>query len=229
MAARPSSRWGLLLINLGTPDAPRTPEVRRYLREFLSDPRVIDIAPWKRFLLVNTVIAPFRAPRSAEAYQQVWSERGSPLRFYGDDLADKLRARLGVPVVLAMRYGQPSIAAGLAALRDQGIDRVVTFPLFPQYASSSWGSAVAELYRAAGTLEAVPSLQVVPPYYDHPAFLTAFAARARPVLDELNPDKVLFSFHGLPERHLRQTDLSPTPRCLAREDCCARVEDANRF
>ncbi len=224
-----TSRTGVLLVNLGTPDAPRTPEVRRYLREFLSDPRVIDVSAAGRWALVNLVIAPFRSPRSAEAYRKVWTERGSPLLVHGEDLAAAVRERLGpdVPVELAMRYGNPPVGGALERLRAAGADRVVVLPLFPQFASATTGSALEKVYAEAGRLGNVPDLATVPAFFDHPGFIRAFAGTARPVLARLRPDRVLMSYHGLPERQVRRAD--PTgSRCLASADCCDRLQDANR-
>ena len=136
---------GLLLVNLGTPDAPQTAEVRRYLREFLSDPRVLDINPVGRALLLNLIILPTRPKKSAHAYQAIWdAKRGSPLLYHSQDLAAAVATELGPTwrVVLAMRYGNPSIQRGLDELRQAGVDRIVVLPLFPQYAASSTGSAV---------------------------------------------------------------------------------------
>lgn len=222
---------GLMLVNLGTPDTTDVCDVRRYLREFLSDPRVIDIPPVRRWLLLNLFILPFRPKKSAEAYRKVWSDRGSPLMFHGRDLVEKVRAALGgeVRVELAMRYQNPSIANVLSLFRAAGIDRIVVFPLFPQYSSAAWGSAVEKVYVEANRLWNVPSISVVPPFYDHPAFVDAFAAVARPVLDELRPDRVLMSFHGLPERHLVKSDESGGGHCLRSEGCCERIVPANRF
>jgi ferrochelatase len=224
------SRDGLLLVNLGTPDAPRTPEVRRYLREFLSDPRVFDMSALERFLVLNLFILPFRPARSAEAYRKIWSERGSPLLFHGRDLAAKLQARLGpeVRVELAMRYQSPSIASALDRLRDAGADHVVVLPLFPQYSSAAWGSAVERVFAEAGSRWNVPSLEVVPPFYDHPSFLDAFAAIARREQASFGPDYFLMSFHGLPERQIVKSDPSGGAHCL-REGCCASIGEANRF
>jgi ferrochelatase len=224
------ARTGLLLVNLGTPDAPRTPEVRRYLREFLSDPRVLDV-PWlKRSLVLNLFILPFRPRRSAEAYRKVWTERGSPLLWHGLDLLDKVRVRLGagVPAELGMRYRRPSIAHALSRLRAAGCDRIVVFPLFPQYSSSAFGSALEKVFAEAARLWNVPYLDVVPPFYDHPAFLDSFAAVARPVLADLRPEKVMFSFHGLPERQVRKSDESNGAHCLRAPRCCDRIVEANR-
>jgi protoporphyrin/coproporphyrin ferrochelatase len=223
-------RHGLLLVNLGTPDAPRTPEVRRYLREFLSDPRVFDLHPVKRALILNLFILPFRPSRSAEAYRKVWTERGSPLLFHGEDLAAKLRARLGpeVPVELGMRYQSPSIGAALDRLCAAGADRVVVFPLFPQYSSAAWGSAVEKVFAEAASRWNVPALEVVPPFYDHPAFLDAAAAVARRERQDFDADYFVMSFHGLPERQVTKSDLAPGGHCF-RDGCCASIVPANRF
>ena len=221
---------GLLLVNLGTPDAPRTREVRRYLREFLSDPRVFDMHPLKRALVLNLFILPFRPQRSAEAYRQIWTERGSPLLFHGEDLAAKLRARLGpgVAVELGMRYQSPSIGGALERLRRAGAERIVVFPLFPQYSSAAWGSAVEKVFDEASRLWNVPSIQVVPPFYDHPAFLDAAAAVARRESAEFAADYTMFSFHGLPERQVAKSDQSAGGHCL-RDGCCASIVAANRY
>ncbi|RMH42941.1 MAG: ferrochelatase [Deltaproteobacteria bacterium] len=222
---------GLLLVNLGTPDRPEPGPVRRYLREFLSDPYVIDIAPVARWLLLNLIILPLRPRKSAAAYRAIWHpERGSPLLFHSRDLEAAVRARLDDDwtVALAMRYGAPSIRDGLIALRDAGVDRIVAFPLYPQYALSSTETSRAAIERTAAEVwDEPPPLAFVAPFYDAPEFVDAFAAVARPALDEARPDHVLFSFHGLPERHVRKTD--PTGlHCLHADDCCARIGDANR-
>lgn len=198
---------GLLLINLGTPDAPTTAAVRRYLREFLSDPRVLDMHPVLRWLLLNGVILLRRPQRSAAQYRSIWTDAGSPLLVHGRALAEKLAARLGpeARVQLAMRYGHPSIASALQQFRAEGISRITVFPLFPHYASSSWGSAVAKVYAEAARWWNTPALTVVPPYYDHPAYLHALRTVAQPVLDQCKPDHLLISFHGIPVRHIRKS------------------------
>lgn len=224
------ARHGLLLVNLGTPDAPRTPEVRRYLREFLSDPRVFDMHPLKRTLVLELFILPFRPRRSAEAYEKIWTERGSPLLYHGEDLAAKLRERLGpeVAVELGMRYQRPSIAEALDRLRAAAADRIVVFPLFPQYSSAAWGSAVEKVFAEASRRWNVPALEVVPPFYDHPAFLDAEASIARRATAGFDPDHTLMSFHGLPERQVTKSDESGGRHCL-RDGCCAAIVPANRF
>jgi len=226
MEAATNARTGILLINLGTPDAPRAPEVRRYLREFLSDPLVIDIAPLARSLLVHGIIAPFRAPKAAEAYRKVWTERGSPLLVHSLDLRDAVRERLeGMPVELAMRYGTPSIAAGLDSLASEGCEHVLAAPLYPHYALSSTESSLVKVREE--TAARGMTLDSLAPFYEDMRFLDAFAAIGKPVLETLQPDHVLFSYHGLPERHCTKTD--PTgAHCLQRDDCCASIVDANR-
>lgn len=219
---------GILLVNLGTPDAPRAREVRRYLREFLSDPRVLDINAVGRFMLLNLIILPLRPKKSAEAYQQIWSKAGSPLLVESLKLQAEVQRRLGdCPVELVMRYGSPSIASGLDALRARGCDRVVVLPLYPQYASSSTGSSLQKVYDELSTRWNTPYITVVPPFYDHPAFIEAFAEVGRPHLQEMNPDHVVFSFHGLPERHMHKSDESGD-HCLKKPDCCAAICPANR-
>jgi len=224
-------RTGILLVNLGTPDAPQTREVRRYLREFLSDPRVIDINPIGRWLLLNLFILPTRPKRSAEAYRKVWTEAGSPLLVYGRELTEALRARMPEhPIELAMRYGKPSIEGGLTRLRDAGCDRLVVLSLYPHYASSSTGSSLEKVYAEAGKLWNTPYINAVPAFYDHPAFIEAFADVARDQLEALDPQHLLFSFHGLPERQiLRSAEPLQSPtRCLASPDCCAAMTIQNR-
>jgi ferrochelatase len=226
-------RVGLLLVNLGTPDAPRPREVRRYLREFLSDPRVLDVPALVRFLLLELVILPRRPRASAEAYRKIWGPEGSPLLVHGRALAAKVQARLGegVQVELAMRYGNPSIAGALDRFAAAGVSRLVLFPLYPQYSSAATGSSIEQVLRLAVGRWNTPYLQVIPPFYDHPAYLEARAEVARPYLSSVldpAPERVFFSFHGLPERQIRKSDPSGA-HCLARADCCAEIGPVNRY
>ncbi len=221
---------GLLLVNLGTPAAPNARALRRYLRQFLGDPRVLDMNRFGRFMLLELIILPFRPRKSAEAYRKVWDdERGSPLLYHGLDLADAVQQRMGDDwrVELAMRYGEPSIPAVMQRMREAGIDRIVVLPLFPQLASSSSGSAVQAVQEAANEMWNVPQLCTVEPFYDHPAFVRAFTAVGRPVLADSHADYVLFSFHGLPERQVRKSDDSGA-HCLASEGCCDSIGPVNR-
>jgi ferrochelatase len=196
-----------LLVNLGTPDAPTTPAVRRYLAEFLSDPRVVDIPALWRALLLHLIILRFRPAKSAAAYRAIWdAQRGSPLLAYGKELAAAVQARLGDTwkVELAMRYRKPSIEAGLAALGD--CDRIVVLPLFPQSASSSTGTAIARVWEVAARAWRVPPIDVVPEFFRDDGFVAAWEAVARPALTAARADHVLMSFHGLPVRHIEKGD-----------------------
>jgi ferrochelatase len=218
---------GLLLINLGSPQAPTTGAVRRYLREFLSDPRVIDINAVGRQLLLNAVILPFRPRKSAAAYRKVWLDEGSPLIVHSQALTREVRAALGAgwQVELAMRYGEPAIAPALDRLRAAGVDEIVVLPLYPQYAASSTGSSLEEVFRRAGARWVVPNLTVVPPFYDDAGYLDAFAAVGKEAV--AGKDHVLFSFHGLPERQVTKTDASGA-HCLASASCCDAIAPVNR-
>jgi ferrochelatase len=215
------ARTGVLLANLGTPDSPSRRDVRRYLREFLSDPRVIDLPALPRWLLVNLAIAPFRPRRSAAAYQKIWRPDGSPLLAHGRALRDGVARALGPDhvVALGMRYGSPSRASALSELAAARVGRIVALPLFPQWAESSTGSAAACLAREAKARSDAPPLQVLPAFFDAPGFLEAWEAVARPALAQARPDHVLFSYHGLPERQVKAADPTAS-HCLARADCC---------
>ncbi len=217
-------RVGLLLINLGTPEAPRTPEVRRYLREFLSDPRVLDLPALWRWLALHILILPVRPRRSAAQYAKVWMKEGSPLLVHGRALAEKVRRRLAdrAAVEIAMRYGEPSIPAALERFSRQAIRRIVVFPLYPQRSSAATGSSLEKVFHEASRQRNVPALLVVPPFYDDRRFLSCFAENAAPCLREVDPELVFFSFHGLPERQIRKSDRSGST-CLAAPDCCAEA------
>jgi protoporphyrin/coproporphyrin ferrochelatase len=217
-------KTGVLLVNLGTPDAPDVPSVRRYLAEFLMDPRVIDTSAIARALLVYGAVLPFRPQKSAAQYRTIWTDRGSPLLSHGLDLRAALAARLG-DVRLAMRYGNPSLTAALDGFEKDGVGRIVVVPLYPQYASSSTGSTLDAIYSWAASRPVTPVLAVVPPFYAHAGFLDPFAVVARPATE--GADHVLMSFHGLPERQVRATDHSGR-HCLASPDCCAAIGTANR-
>ena len=220
---------GTLLVNLGTPEAPTTTAVRRYLREFLSDPRVIDLHPIARTLLLELVILPFRPAKSAEAYRKVWTPEGSPLLIHSRALESRVRAALGSGhlVELAMRYGKPSLPEALERLRRGGAQRLLIAPLYPQYSSAATGSSVEAVFAALGKRAAVPALNVLPAFYDDPGFLAAFAAIGAPLLKSERPDHVLLSFHGLPERQVRAADHAGN-HCLQSDGCCDKIVDANR-
>jgi ferrochelatase len=220
---------GVLLIQLGTPASPAVRDVRRYLREFLSDPRVLDVPALARRLLLELAILPRRPRKSAAAYRSIWTPEGSPLLVHSRALAQAVARALGpgFAVELGMRYGEPSLRGALARLRAAGAERVVVAPLYPQYAASSGGSALARAFELASESWDVPALSALAPFHADPGFLDASAAVAREPLAGFGADHVLFSFHGLPERQVRRSD--PTgAHCLARPDCCEVASPAHR-
>jgi ferrochelatase len=217
----PSRRSGVLLINLGTPDSPSTRDVRRYLRQFLSDPRVLDSNAIVRTLLLNLVILPTRPARSAAAYRKVWMENGSPLLVHGRALQEAVAEALGDDFVveLAMRYGNPSIASGVARLRAAEVGELLLYPHFPPYSAAATASALAEALDQLGASWDVGPVSTVGAFYDDPGFIDAMAQIAEPRLAAFGADHVLFSYHGLPERQIRKS-APKSAGCLDREGCC---------
>ena len=209
---------GILLVNTGSPDSPSVEDVRAYLDEFLMDGRVLDFPYPIRRLIVSLFILPSRSRHSAEAYRSIWWDEGSPLIAISRRVQQKLQDRIDAPVALAMRYGHPSIQQGLQELLDRRVNRLLLVPLFPHYAMSTYESIVAAVRQTLSRLSPETSLDVLPPFYDDPLYIDALAASARDHLAE-GFDHLLFSYHGLPERHLRKTD--PTGKhCLVVPDCC---------
>jgi len=218
---------GVLLVNLGSPDSPSVPSVRRYLREFLMDGCVLDVNWLARFCIVHFAILPARPRQSAHAYQSIWTKEGSPLVVISRKVHAGLERRVRAPVALAMRYQNPSIPAVIDKLRARGVTDMLLIPLFPQYAMSSYETAVERVKVVAA--ERAPEMRVVvqPPFYADGDYLTALVASAEPYLKK-DFDLLLFSFHGLPERHLRKSD--PTgSHCLAVKDCCNVPSQAHQF
>jgi len=206
-------------VNLGSPDSPAVRDVRRYLREFLMDGRVLDM-PWiKRFLLVHFAILPSRPRESAEAYRKVWLPEGSPLVVTSKNVHGKLQTRVDAPVELAMRYQNPRIEQAIDNLLKNGVNEILLIPLFPHYAMSSFETAVEKVKTVLHSKAPGVKLVVQSPYFDQPDYIQALAASARETLDR-GFDHLLFSFHGLPERQLTKTDPSGS-HCLAANDCCS--------
>ena len=218
---------GVLLVNLGSPDSTSVPDVRRYLGQFLMDGRVIDAPLPIRFMIVYGLILPTRPKDSAEAYESVWLPEGSPLVVMSRKQQEELARRLeGIPVELAMRYQNPSIESAVANLVKEGVEELVVIPLFPHYAMSSYESAAERvkvvLAKQAPQIEAT----YVPAFYDDPDYIDALVESTSSYLSE-GYDHLLFSFHGLPERHLRKSD--PTgSHCLSCEDCCSGDHPAHK-
>ncbi len=201
----PEKKKAVLLINVGTPDRPDTAAVRRYLTHFLNDRRIIDI-PWLfRKILVNLIIVPFRSPRSAKLYRQLWTPQGSPLVINMEKFAAGLQKELppAFTVFTAMRYGNPSLAKILEKILRSGFDEIIVFPLFPQYASSTTGTIIDFTLSQIKRWHVIPELRFVNQFYDHPGYLEAFAENIASCHPETF-DHVVFSFHGLPNRHIDQ-------------------------
>ncbi len=219
-------KTGILLANLGTPDSFQTGDVRRYLRQFLMDGRVIDF-PWlPRFLLVNGIIAPFRAPKSAAVYKKVWLKEGSPLKLYGMQLAESVQGILGEDflVKLGMRYQNPSMESAMEEFRKAGVDDIRIIPLFPQYASATNGSVVEETGRIFKKWQCIPGFSISGPFYDQSFFIKPIAEMLQKAWSSGEYDQVLFSYHGLPERQIRKGDAAG---CCLKDNCCGSIRREN--
>lgn len=223
-----SAQTGVLLVNLGTPDSPRVADVRKYLREFLMDGRVIDIPTWQRFLLVQGIIAPFRSPKSAAEYQKLWTENGSPLFIYGVKVRELLQESLGdtYQVELGMRYQNPSIRAALSKFSERSLKRLIVIPLYPQYASASTGSSIEKVLDEVRAWQTFPQIAVISQFFDHPLFLESFAEIGRSYMAKQDYEHFLFTYHGLPERQIRT---GSTGYCQLNLKCCSVFHDQNRY
>ena len=208
---------GVLLVNLGSPDSPSVSGVRRYLNEFLMDGRVID-TPWPLRRLIVGMILINRPKESAHAYEKIWTPEGSPLVVISRHVREKLQERVSLPVELAMRYQNPSIESAIRSLAEQKVDETQLIPLFPHYAMSSYETAVVRVKEVAAKLAPQMRIAVQPPYFDAPDYIAALVASARDYLDA-GYDHLLFSFHGLPERHLKKSDKTGK-HCLTAPNCC---------
>ena len=215
---------GALLLNLGSPDSTSIADVRRYLREFLMDERVLDAPAPIRWAVVNLLILPLRPKRSAEAYERVWTPDGSPLIVTSKAVRAALD-RPDLPVELAMNYGNPSIRPALERLRDQGVDRLFLLPQYPHYAMSSYETVLVKTRAELARIGWKPQVSILQPFYRDPDYIGALVESARESLAG-EWDAVLFSFHGIPERHLRKTDPSHA-HCLASPDCCTTCHPAH--
>lgn len=208
--AVPPAKIGVLLVNLGTPKAPTPKAVRRYLKQFLSDPRVVEIPPLIWQPILRAIVLNTRPQQSAKAYAKVWTDQGSPLAFFTIAQAEALAERLGdaAHVRYAMRYGQPSIPDQLVAMKEAGCDRILIAPLYPQYSSATTGTVQEEAYTALSKLRWHPAIRTLPAYHDDPAYIAALKASLETSLAAIDftPDALVISFHGMPERTLRLGD-----------------------
>lgn len=223
-----TAKTGILIVNLGTPDEPKRSAVYRYLKQFLLDPRVIDINPIARNLLVRGIIAPFRSGKSAKAYQELWTENGSPLKYYGFRLVDQIRQLMGPDYIveLAMRYQSPSIETAIQKMMAEKVEKIVVFSLFPQYASATTGSVHEEVMRILTKQQIIPSVDFISNYPTWAPMIALYAQNARK-FDLASYDHILFSYHGLPQRQLRKGD--QFNHCLKSADCCQTLTPTNQF
>ena len=224
-----TGKIGVLLVNLGTPDSTATGDVRKYLREFLMDGRVIDFPVVPRWMLVNLIIAPFRSPKSAAEYRKLWTDRGSPLLFHTEDLRDKLIEKLDPKkyvVQMAMRYQNPSIEKGLEALNKEKVRKIIVLPLFPQYASATNGSVIDRVMEIARGWQIIPEISFVSNFVEHPLFLKAWQELGEDMMKKQEYDKYLFSYHGLPERQIRKGSVEGHCKLGS---CCEAYSKSNQF
>lgn len=223
-----SKKTGVLLVNLGTPKSPSVNDVRSYLFQFLNDPRVIDIPAILRAILVNLIIVPFRAPKSAKIYKELWTENGSPLLYYSNIVKEKLQENLGTEkfeIFLGMRYKEPSLEKVLEEMRIKNFDKIIVLPMFPQYASSSTGSALERVLKIIGKWYTMPELSVISQYYDHPGYINAFIDRGKKY-DLKDYDHVIFSYHGLPTR---QVDKVYEEGLCSDRNCEHEITEENKY
>jgi ferrochelatase len=219
---------GVLLVNLGTPDSPATGDVRRYLREFLMDKRVVDYPAIPRWMLVNLIIAPFRAPKSAKEYRKLWQDRGSPLKYYGEDVVELLQKELDdrYIVKLAMRYQKPSIKSVLKELQQEKVSSIICIPLFPQYASATSGSVIDKVMEITRTWQVIPEIRFVSKFPDHELFIEAHADRARKHLEEKDYDHIIFSYHGVPVSQIKKASYDGYCKVGS---CCNKYGKMNQY
>ncbi len=226
------TKKGVLLVNLGSPDSPNPKDVKKYLGEFLMDERVIDVPLWARTLLVKGIVLNTRPKASAKAYQKIWWEEGSPLIVLSERLQDKLKTEVDFPVALAMRYGSMTIKKGLQELADQGVDEVFLIPLYPQFAMATTETilVLAEEVRQAH----FPKMNIsnLPPFYNVPEYIDVLANSIKTHLEGKTYEHLLFSYHGVPERHIRKSDITKshcTPSDKVDCFCCKTPSPAHEF
>ena len=224
------SKKGVLLVNVGSPDSPAVKDIKRYLREFLMDERIIDLPYLLRYTLVNGIILNTRPPKTSKAYQKIWWNEGTPLIVITKRLTEKIQQQVSVPVVMAMRYGNPNIASGLQQLHDQGVDEVLLMPLYPQYAMAT--TQTIEVFAQQLVKKQFPKMKLIkfPAFFHRSEYIEALAEVTRKYLENNPCDHLLFSYHGVPERHLRKT--SPTPahkNIVENTSCCNPYSEEGKY
>lgn len=212
---------GILLNNLGSPDSTATKDVKKYLGEFLMDERVIDIPYWKRWILIRGIILKVRPKKSGAAYKKIWWKEGSPLVVISERFTKKVREKMGIPVTLAMRYGTMSIEKGIQELTDKGVTEIMLVPLYPHYAMSSYETVVIKAEEILAKKYPEVKLDTLPPFYNKPAYIKVMSDTIANHLKDFDYDHVLFSYHGIPERHIRKSDPTKS-HCKLDNSCCER-------
>jgi len=212
---------GVLLVNLGSPESTSTKDVKKYLEEFLMDERVIDIPYWKRYLLIKVIILNTRPKKSAAAYKKIWWKEGSPLVVISERFTKKIMGKVDLPVALAMRYGAMSMEKGFKELVDQGVDEVLMIPLYPHYATSSYETVTVKAEQIIAENYPHLKMDILPPFYSNPDYIKAMSDTISVNLNGFDYDHILFSYHGIPERHILKAD--PTKNhCKIDGSCCER-------
>jgi len=219
---------GVLLVNLGSPDSTDTNDVRDYLDEFLMDERVIDLPKWFRTFLVKGIILKTRPKKSAKAYRKIWWKEGSPLIVLSEHLQDKVQKKVNVPVALAMRYGNPSIKKGLKDLKAQGVKEVLLVPLYPQFAMATTETILVLAEQLQKVHFPEMELTALPPFYNHPDYIRVLANSIQEALQGKNWEHLLFSYHGVPERHIRKSDVTKS-HCKMDGKCCFTDSPAHAY
>ena len=212
---------GILLNNLGSPDSTEIKDVKKYLDEFLMDERVIDIDYWKRYILIKGIILNFRPKKSAKAYKKIWWDEGSPLVVISERFTEKIKQKIDIPVELAMRYGSMSMEKGIKNLVDKGVTEIFLVPLYPHYAMSSYETVVVKAEEIIAEKYPNVILDVLPPFYNKPDYIKAMSDNIANHLKDFDYDHVLFSYHGIPERHIKKSDPTKS-HCKLDGSCCER-------
>ncbi|MDP4599730.1 MAG: ferrochelatase [Polaribacter sp.] len=212
---------GILLNNLGSPDSTEIKDVKTYLDEFLMDERVIDIDYWKRFILIKGIILNFRPKKSAKAYRKIWWDEGSPLVVISERFTEKIKQKINIPIELAMRYGSMSMEKGIKNLVDKGVTEILLVPLYPHYAMSSYETVVVKAEEIIAKNYPNVILDVLPPFYNKPDYIKAMSDNIANHLRGFDFDHVLFSYHGIPERHIKKSDPTKS-HCKLDGSCCER-------
>ncbi|NQZ76121.1 MAG: ferrochelatase [Ekhidna sp.] len=219
---------GVLLVNLGTPDSTAVSDVRKYLREFLMDKRVIDIPAFPRWLLVNGIIAPFRAPKSAKEYRKLFDERGSPLKYYTEDITDLLSRKLSeeYSVKFAMRYQSPSLDSVLEEFKKERVASIHVIPLFPQYASATTGSVIDRVMEITMKWQVIPEIKFTSQFLEEELFIDTIVDQGKQMMENGPYDHYVFSYHGLPERQIRKASYG---KYCKLGKCCSTLNEHNRY